>query len=99
MLGLMYFGALFLYVLFCVLLGWFAAGVAARRGVAGWKVGVPVFIGLLLVVFWDWLPMEVTFRYECGKYAGFMQYKTLEQWKKENPGVAETLVPIHNPHS
>jgi len=99
MFGLMYFGALFLYVLFCVLLGWFAAGVAARRGVTGWKVGVPVFIALLLVVFWDWLPMEVTFKYQCGKYAGFTQYKTLEQWKRENPGVAETLVPIKNPPS
>ena len=99
MMGLMFFGALFLYVLLCLLLAWLASWVAARCGVAGWKAGLPVFIGLLLLVFWDWLPMEVTFRYDCAKYAGFTQYQTLEAWKRENPGVAETLVPIKNPRS
>ena len=99
MMGLLFFGALFLYVLLCLLLAWFASWVAARRGVTGWKVGVPVFIGLLLLVFWDWLLMEVTFAYDCGKYAGFTQYQTLAQWKQENPGVAETLRPSKDLHS
>ncbi len=51
------------------------------------------------LVFWDWLPMEVAFHDDCGRYAGFTQYKSLEAWKKENPGVAETLVPVKNPRS
>jgi len=97
MIGLMFFGALFLYILLCLLLAWVASWVASRRGVAGWKVGLPVFIGLLMLVFWDWLPMEVVFSHDCSKYAGYTQYQTLAQWKKENPGVAETLVPIKNP--
>jgi len=96
MIGLLFFGALFLYLLICLLLAWFASWVADRRGVAGWKVGLPVFIGLLMLVFWDWLPMEVAFSHDCSKYAGYTQYQALAQWKKENPGVAETLRPSND---
>ena len=35
--------------------------------------------------------MEVMYHYECKNNAGFTQYKTLDQWKQENPGVWETL--------
>jgi hypothetical protein len=31
-------------------------------------------------------------QYYCAKDAGFWVYKTLGQWKAENPGVMETLV-------
>ena len=97
MLGLMFIGALILYLLFSGLLAWLGARLARSRGMAGWKVGAPVFVAMLLLVFWDWLPMEVMFKHYCGKYAGFTQYKTLDEWKAENPGGAETLAPIKNP--
>ncbi len=93
MLGLLYFGALLLYLLAAVLLAWLGTRLARRFGLAGWKGGLPIFLAVILLVFWDWLPMEIMFRYDCSNYAGFTQYKTLAQWKEENPGVAETLQP------
>jgi len=47
---------------------------------------------MYLLVFWDHIPTVVAHRYYCEKEAGFWVYKTVEQWKAENPGVAETLV-------
>lgn len=44
------------------------------------------------LVFWDWLPTVATHQYYCAKESGFWVYKTLDQWKAENPGVVETLV-------
>ncbi|MFC1626071.1 hypothetical protein ACFL19_00045 [Pseudomonadota bacterium] len=43
------------------------------------------------LVFWDWIPTVVVHKYYCSTEAGFWVYKTLDQWKSENPGVAETL--------
>jgi hypothetical protein len=45
-----------------------------------------------LPVFWDHIPTVVAHNYYCEKEAGFWVYKTVEQWKAENPGVAEMLV-------
>jgi hypothetical protein len=64
---------------------------AKRRGIAGWKWGIPAGILMYLLVFWDHIPTVVAHRYYCDKEAGFAINKTLEQWKSENPGVAETL--------
>ena len=44
------------------------------------------------LVFWDWLPTVVAHKYYCSTEAGFWVYKTVDQWKAENPGVMETLV-------
>ena len=96
MFGIIYLGALLLYLLVALLLGWLAARIARNSGVAGWKAGVPVFMGIMLLVFWDWLPMEVMFQYDCSTRAGFTKYQTLDQWKAENPGVAATLQPSKN---
>jgi len=93
-----------LYLLFFLIYGglsyWVVKGVAwwARgRGRNPRLWGALAGLGMYSLVFWDWLPMEVSFRYDCASYAGFTQYKTLDEWKRENPGVAETLVPIKNP--
>ena len=64
---------------------------ARRRGIAGWKWGVPAALVMYLLVFWDHIPTLVARQYYCSREAGFTVYKTLEQWKQENPGVAETL--------
>jgi hypothetical protein len=45
-----------------------------------------------LIPFWDWIPTVAMHQYYCATEAGFWVYKTPEQWKKENPGVMETLV-------
>jgi len=82
------------YILFSIGLAWVAAKLAHAGGIKGWKLGVPVFVLMLGLIFWDWLPMEVVYRYQCATHAGFKQFKALNEWKQENPGVAETLTPI-----
>ena len=46
---------------------------------------------MYLLVFWDHIPTLLLHKYYCATKAGFWVYKTPEQWKKENPGVAKTL--------
>lgn len=43
------------------------------------------------LLFWDLIPTYVMFKYYVHTKSGFWVYKTPEEWKKENPGVAETL--------
>ncbi len=43
------------------------------------------------LVFWDLIPTHLVYNYYRDHKAGFWVYKTVEQWKAENPGVAETL--------
>lgn len=57
-----------------------------------WSAAAIGFLVVFLPMFWDWLPTVWLHSYYCEKYSGLTVNKTLEQWKKENPGVAETLV-------
>jgi hypothetical protein len=54
--------------------------------------GVAAFI-MYNLVFWDWIPTVAVHKYYCSTQAGFWIYKSLDQWKAENPGVIETLTP------
>ncbi|MGH8612468.1 MAG: hypothetical protein ACREYF_10635 [Gammaproteobacteria bacterium] len=68
---------------------------AAKKGLSKPKrilAGVVGFLVVYLPVFWDHIPTLVMHKYYCEKEAGFWVYKTLEQWKAENPGMLETLV-------
>jgi hypothetical protein len=81
--------------IYLLLSGWltdWAARKAKARGIAGWKWGLPMALLMYHLVFWDWVPTVVAHQYYCSKYGGFTVYKTLEEWKVENPGVAEGLV-------
>jgi hypothetical protein len=82
--GLIYLGISILVVFLAVRL-------ARRQKIAGWKFGIPAGLTMYLLLFWDHAPTLVAHEYYCGKEAGFTVYKTLEQWKEENPGVAESL--------
>ena len=64
---------------------------AEKRGIEKWKWGVPAGFVMYLLVFWDHIPTLVAHQYYCKTEAGFTVYKTLDEWKRENPGVAETL--------
>jgi len=97
MIGLLYLGFFAVYLWLSVLLTKWAARQAKKRGIASWKWGLPMGLIMYNLVLWDWLPLEITYRYDCSHYAGFTKYKTLNEWKAENPGVAETLRPIENP--
>ena len=91
MIGLSYLAFFLLYFLTTALLTWFAVKAARRRSIAGWKWGVPTLLAMFLLVFWDWIPTLLLHRYYCTSEGGYTQYKTLEQWDAENPGVARTL--------
>ena len=70
---------------------WAAVDFAKRTGRNGKRWGFGAAIGLYLLVFWDQIPTYVLHKYYCATEAGAWVYKTPEQWKAENPGVAETL--------
>ncbi len=52
---------------------------------------------MYLLMFWDFIPFHVVHKYYCATEGGFTLNKTFEEWKVENPGVAETLVPMEKP--
>jgi len=62
-----------------------ATGRSARRW--GWVAGLAMY----LPVFWDHIPTILLHQYLCATEQGFWVYKTVEEWQRENPGVAETL--------
>lgn len=63
----------------------------SRAVATAWACGA--VIALSLPITWDAIPTWIAFKYYAHKEAGLTVFKTLEQWKVENPGVAETLEP------
>lgn len=64
---------------------------AKRSGRSAYRWGLIAVLFMYLLVFWDHIPTLMLHKYYCETKAGFWVYKTPEQWKVENPGVAETL--------
>ena len=64
---------------------------AKKRGRRPWLWGLLAALFMYNLVFWDLIPTYVVFKFKCYTESGFWVYKTPEQWKEENPGVAETL--------
>jgi hypothetical protein len=71
---------------------------ARKRGKKPWKGKLIGFLIVTLPVFWDWPLTVLAHQYYCRTEAGFWVYKTLDQWKAENPGVLETLVENEQPY-
>lgn len=92
MLGLAFLFVFLIYLLIAIGVIVYTVRKAKERGIAGWKWGVPAALFMYLIVFWDHIPTLIAHKYYCEKEAGFTVYKTLEQWKVENPEVAETLI-------
>ena len=91
--GLVVFAVLGLYFLISIGVVVWAVLHARKRDKNAWLWGgVSAFI-MYNLVFWDWIPTVVAHKYYCSTEAGFWVYKTVDQWKAENPGVMETLVP------
>jgi hypothetical protein len=91
---MMFLAYLFFFLIYlgvAVALVRLAARAARSRGRKGWHWGLPVAVILYLVPFWDHIPTWVIHKYLCATEAGFWVYKTPEQWRAENPGVAEML--------
>ncbi|RLJ69169.1 hypothetical protein [Sulfurisoma sediminicola] len=90
--GLVVFGAMALYFLLSIAVVIGAIVHARKRGRSAAHWGSGAALVMYMLVFWDHIPTVVAHRYYCEKDAGFWVYETLDQWKKENPGVMETLV-------
>ncbi|WP_156521223.1 hypothetical protein [Halothiobacillus diazotrophicus] len=93
MIGLLYLGFLAGYIFLIVLAARFGAHLARRSGHNPKLWGLIAGLLVYLPVFWDFVPTVVLQCYYCATQGGFTQYKTLDKWKRENPGVSETLVP------
>jgi hypothetical protein len=91
MLGLMVLLAIGLYfVILMVATYWGYRFFKNRSRKSAIYSGTTVFLAIFLPVFWDWIPTIIAHDYYC-KQTGVTEFKPVEQWKKENPGVWETL--------
>lgn len=86
---LMVMGA-YLLISFGVVAGAISYALGRGKSVIRWGLGVALV--MFLIPCWDWIPTVVANKYYCEKESGFWVYKTLEQWKAENPRVMERLV-------
>ena len=92
MFGLAYLLAFGVYLLISIGVVRWAIGYARRRGRSAKRWGWGAALMMYSLVFWDWLPTVAIHQYYCATESGFWVYKTLDQWKAENPGVMEGLV-------
>ena len=97
--GLVIFGAMALYLIVSIAVVVFAARAAERNGKSPWRWGGGAALVMYLLVFWDHIPTVLVHEYYCEKEAGFWVYKTLDQWKAENAGVAGTLSAQRKPQT
>jgi len=82
---------LVLYLLLSIVVVRLVMRWAGKRGRIRWRWGLFAALVMYNLVFWDLIPTYVVYKYYAHTKAGFWVYKTPEQWKAENPGVAETL--------
>ena len=92
MIGLMYLLALGLYLLISMVVVIWAISYARKHGKSTKRWGWGAALVMYLIPFWDWIPTVAMHQYYCATEAGFKIYKTVDQWKTENPGVIERLV-------
>ena len=92
MIGPIVLGAALLYLLVSIAVVRGAIRYARSNGKSTKRWGWGAALVMYLIPFWDWLPTVAVHQYYCSTEAGFWVYKTVDQWKAENPGVMETLV-------
>ena len=90
--GLVILGVLVLYLLISAGIVMWAASYAQKNKKNAKLWGGGAALVMYLLVFWDHIPTVVAHKYYCETEAGFWIYKTVDEWKAENPGVMETLV-------
>jgi len=90
--GLIIIVAMGLYLLISIGVVAWAISHAKKSGLSVKKWGWGAALVMYMIPFWDWIPTVATHQFYCAKDSGFWVYKTLDQWKAENPGVMVTLV-------
>src|SRR6266481_1008330 len=79
------------YLLLSFLVVRWTIGYARKNGKSAKRWGWGAAFIMYSLVFWDFIPTVAAHQYYCAKDSGFWVYKTLDQWKAENPGVMEKL--------
>lgn len=92
MIGIIIIPAVLLYLLLSIVVVRLAIRYARGAGRSAKRWGWGAALVMYLIPFWDWLPTVATHQFYCAKDSGFWVYKTVDQWKAENPGVMEALV-------
>lgn len=90
--GFVIFGVMGLYLLISISVVVWAISYANKNGKSAKRWGLSAALVMYMIPFWDWIPTVATHQLYCAKDSGFWVYKTLDQWKAENPGVMEGLV-------
>jgi hypothetical protein len=93
MLAIAFLIVFLLYLGLSVAISKWVAVIANHKGLSRKKWGLATFVLMMGLIFWDWLPMEILYKYECSTNAGLFVEKTIDEWKRENPGVWNTLDP------
>lgn len=83
---------LLLYIPFSIWVVRRAIRYARENGKRAKRWGWGAAFVMYSIVFWDWLPTVAVHQFYCAKDSGFWVYKTLDQWKAENPRGLEGLV-------
>ncbi|SDI42552.1 hypothetical protein SAMN05216588_116132 [Pseudomonas flavescens] len=91
MIALAYLAFFLAYGLISVLVVSKSYRVSRRRYGKGWVGGWFAALIMYNLVFWDWIPVYVMYKYYCATEAGAWVYKSPEQWIKENPGAVGQL--------
>ncbi|SDE53731.1 hypothetical protein [Desulfuromonas thiophila] len=91
MIGLLFIAAAVVYLIISIGVIRLVVRWAKKRGRRPVLWGFVAALVMYHLVFWDFIPTYALYKYYCATKAGFWVYKTPEQWKTENPGVAETL--------
>ena len=79
------------YLLLSVAVILFAVKRAKASERRPWLWGGIAALVMYNVVFWDWIPTVLVHKYYCETEAGFWVYKTVDEWRAENPGVMERV--------
>ncbi|MBX9849645.1 MAG: hypothetical protein K2X64_10150 [Rhodocyclaceae bacterium] len=90
--GLVIVSAMALYLLISIFVVIGAVKHAKKTGKSAKRWGWGAVLVMYLIPFWDWIPTVAVHQYYCSTEAGYWVYKSVDQWKAENPGVMQTLV-------
>jgi hypothetical protein len=84
--GILILAAAGLYLLLSLAVVLFSIFFAKKYGKnAQFWGGCGAALVMYLIPFWDWLPTVAVHQYYCATQSGLWVYKTLDQWKIENP--------------
>ncbi|MCU7854069.1 MAG: hypothetical protein KZQ80_17880 [Candidatus Thiodiazotropha sp. (ex Monitilora ramsayi)] len=80
-----------IYLVLSIIAIYIGVKIAQARGVARWKGALVMALIMYLALFWDQMPTHVAHKYYCTKEGGVTFFKTLEEWKLENPDAVVAL--------